>query len=351
MSRESSREESMMSDDRESPPPSAAVAQMVGGGMVAQVVRTMVVLGLPECLGDQPRTSAELARLTGTHEPALARLLQALVALGLCTVDEEQHIALTSRGETLRSNSPDSMAATTLLLAAPWLQQIWEHLPDAVRTGGAVSAHAHGVGFWEYLAAHPEDEQLFDAGMTEGAIERGQALLAAHDLSSVGILVDVGGGQGRLLSEVLRTVPALRGHLVDRPEVVAGASDLLQRAGVADRCTVTGCDFLDSVPGGGDAYVLAQILHDWSDQEALSILRVCREAMKAGVRLWIIERVLPTGDVGPGDALRNLNMLVLVGGQERTAEEYRALLERAGFGRVMIQATELGWDVIEAVRL
>lgn len=318
--------------------------------MVAQVARTMVVLGIPDHLTDRPCTVGELAQLTGTHSPSLARLVRALVSLGLCTYGQDNRVKLTPLGETLRSDTPDSLTSMALLLTAPWLQRIWENLPEAIRTGGAVCSQAHGVSFWDYLAAHPDDGKTFDAGMTEGAVNRGQALLAARDLTRIGTLVDVGGGAGRLLTVVLAGIPGLRGHLVDRPDVVEGADEVLQAASVADRCTVTGADFFVSVPRGGDAYVLAQILHDWPDKEAFAILRTCHQAMDAGTRLWIIERVLPQDDGSAGDALRDLNMLVLVGGQERTADEYQALLEEAGFGDMAIHATEIGWDVIEVIR-
>jgi hypothetical protein len=163
--------------------------------------------------------------------------------------------------------------------------------------------------------------------------------------------VDVGGGQGRLLAEVRPAVPTLCGPLADLPEVVAGAGEVLQAAGVAHRCAVTGADFFVSVPRGGDTYVLAQILHDWSDQEALAILRTCHGAMDAGSRLWINERVMPQGDVSAGDALYDINMLVLVGGQERTADEYRVLLEEAGFRDMVIDRNEKRyWHVIEVIR-
>ncbi|GAC1445970.1 MAG: methyltransferase [Chloroflexota bacterium] len=318
--------------------------------MVAQIARTMVVLGIPDHLADGPCTVSELAQLTGTHSSSLARLVRALVSLDLCKYGQENRIELTPLGETLRSDTGDSLTSMVLLLTAPWFQRIWENLPEAIRTGGAVCSLAHGVSYWDYLAGHPDDAKTFDAGMTEGAVNRGQALLAARDLTRIGTLVDVGGGEGRLLAVLLTGIPGLCGHLVDRPDVVAGADKVLHSANVADRCTVTGADFFVSVPRGGDAYVLAQILHDWPDKEALAILRTCHQAMDTGTQLWIIERVLSQTDGGPGDALRDLNMLVLVGGQERTADEYRVLLEEAGFGDMVIHGTEVGWDVIEVFR-
>src|ERR671910_601302 len=186
---------------------------------------------------------------------------------------------------------------------------------------------------------------------------RRAALRAVRDLSSIGTVVDVGGGQGRLLAGLLEATPGLSGVLFDRPEVVAGAEAVLRAAGVADRCAVVGGDFFASVPPGGDAYVLAQIVHDWPDAEALAILSACHRAMAPGARLWVIEQVLPPED-GPnpseraGLTLLDLNMLVLFGGgQQRTGEEYRQLLGAAGFDEVAVVPAEgTPWSVVEAVR-
>jgi SAM-dependent methyltransferase len=193
--------------------------------------------------------------------------------------------------------------------------------------------------------------------MSEGASARAEALRAVRDLSSIGTVVDVGGGQGRLLAGLLEATPGLSGVLLDRPEVVAGAEAVLRAAGVADRCAVVGGDFFASVPPGGDAYVLAQIVHDWPDAEALAILSACHRAMAPGARLWVIEQVLPPEDdpdpsERAGLTLMDLNMLVLFGGgQQRTGEEYRQLLGAAGFDEVAVVPAEgTPWSVVEAVR-
>jgi O-methyltransferase len=223
-----------------------------------------------------------------------------------------------------------------------------------VRTGEPTFPRVHSVGFWDYLGAHPEAGALFDAAMSGGASARTEALLAARDLSSIGTVVDVG-GQGRLLAILLAAVPGLRSVLLDRPEVVAGADAVLQAEGVADRCVVVEGDFFAAVPPGGDAYILAQIVHDWPDAEALAILSACRRTMAPGARLWVIEQVLPSTEGSDlhekaGPTLLDLNMLVLFGGgQERTAEEYRRLLVAAGFGEITVLPTDTLWSVVEAV--
>jgi hypothetical protein len=316
----------------------------------------MAVLGLADHLATGPRTVDDLAEETGTHAPSLARLLRAVVALGLCERDDAGRVRLTALGKAMRSDVPDSARSFVLFITAPWVERGWEELPHAVRTGEPTFPRVHRVGFWDYLAAYPEEGALFDAAMSGGASARAEALRAARDLSTVGTVVDVGGGQGRLLATLLAAVPGLRGVLVDRPEVVAGADEVLQAAGVADRCAVVGGDFFTAIPPGGDAYVLAQIVHDWPDAEALAILSACHRAMAPGARLWVIEQVLPPADSSnlheqAGPTLLDLNMLVLFGGgQERTAEEYRLLLGAAGFEEIAVLPTGTLWSVVEAVR-
>jgi hypothetical protein len=331
-------------------PPEEAIGQMATGYWISQVLRTMAVFGLADHLAAGARTTEELGEQSGAHAPSLDRLLRALSALGLCVRDDEGRVRLTQLGERLRSDVPDSMKSSVLMLTAPSFQRTWEKLPDAVRRGEPTFARVHGVSFWDYLAAHLEEGALFDAVMTEDAQERAEALLAACDLSGVDTIVDVGGGQGKLLAAVLAAVPGVRGILADRPEVVAGAEEVLRAAEVADRCTVVGGDFFTSVPSGGDAYVLAQIVHDWPEEEALEILRTCHQAMAPGARLWLIEQVIESDEVSVDLALFDLNMLVFFGGQERTAEEYQELLEAAGFGEITVFPTDTDWSVVEGVR-
>lgn len=331
-------------------PPEEAMVQMVVGYWISQAIRAMAVLGLADHLAAGPRTTDELSGQSGAHAPSLDRLLRALSALGLCARDDERRVRLTPLGERLRSDAPNSLKPYVLMITAPWLQRTWQELPDAVRNGEPTFARVHGVGFWDYLAAHPEEGALFDAAMSGGAEERAEALLAACDLSGVNTIVDAGGGQGKLLAAVLAAVPDLRGILADRPEVVAGADEVLRTAGVADRCAVVGSDFFASVPPGGDAYILAQIIHDWPEEEALAILSACHRAMAPGARLWLIEQVIQPGEDSVELTLLDLNMLMLFGGQERTAEEYQKLLEAAGFGEIRVLPTDTSWSVVEAMR-
>jgi len=340
-----------MPEDNAGVPPWLALARMASGYTVSYVLRAMTVLDLADHLATGPRTVADLADVTGTHAPSLARLLRALVAVGLCAYEDQDRVQLTPLGGLLRSDVPDSRKASVLLNTSPWFPHALEELPYAIRTGEQTFRRIYGVGFWDYLAAHPADGAILDTAMTAASSTRATALRAARDLSRVSTVVDVGGGQGRLLAALLVAVPGLHGILADRQEVTVGASEVLTAAGVADRCAVVAADFFVAVPAGGDAYVLSQIIHDWGDEEALALLRTCHQAMAPGARLWLIEEVVqPQDRVDPDQALFDLTMLTLLGGKERTSDELQQLLEAAGFTAVAILATDTAYSVVEAVR-
>jgi hypothetical protein len=183
--------------------------------------------------------------------------------------------------------------------------------------------------------------------MTALSRQASEGVLAAYDFGRFACVVDVGGGHGALLAAILARHPSARGVLLDQPHVVAGAQPLLREAGVADRCRVLGGSFFESVPEGGDAYVLKSILHDWDDEPAAAILRTCRGAMGPGGTLLAVERVIGPPNEGPEDALADLNMLVSQRGKERTRDEYAALFAAAGFRLTRVIPTGGWWKVIE----
>lgn len=331
-------------------PPRVALLQMITASWVSHAIRAMVALNLADHLADGSRTAGELAEATGADAPTLARFLRALAALGVVSHDAEGRVGLTPLGEPLRADDPGSLRPYVLSIAAPYVEQAWHELPQALHTGKPSFPVVHGLGLWDYLGAHPNEGTLFDAAMTGSADLRSRALPAVVDLSTVGTLVDVGGGQGRILAAALTSAPGLRGVLVDRAEVLPGAELFLAAAGVRNRCELVIGDFLKSVPEGGDAYVLAVVIHDWPDVQAIAILGNCHRAMAPGTRLWLVEQAIKPGDEYDRAKLLDMLMLVLFGAQERTADEYRVLLEAAGFGEVMVHPTDTPYSVIEAVR-
>lgn len=329
--------------------PEEVAWRLVTASWITHALRAAAVLGIPDLLADGSRSVGDLATATETDAPALARLLRTLTALGVCAETDQGTIQLTPVGAFLRADVVGSAQPFALGIMAPFIEQAWHALPEAIRTGHAVFPEVHGEPFWDYLSTHPEDGARFDASMNRGNA-LSELLLTTCDLSRLGTLVDVGGGQGRLLAAALTTHPHLRGILVDRPGVLPGAEPVLAAAGVRERCDLVACDILEAVPAGGDAYVLASIIHDWPDEPALAILRACHRAMAPGAKIWLLENVLAPGATDAWTHLLDLLMLTLFGAKERTAAEHAALLKAAGFTDVVVLPGEPPWSIVEAVR-
>jgi hypothetical protein len=327
------------------------LSQMIDGGRVAQIVAVAAELRLPDLLADGPRTAAQLAEATVTHAPTLARLLRALAAIGLLHMDGDSY-ALTALGSALRSDHPRRLD----LNARYWGQEprwhSWGHLLDSVETGQAAFPAIFGMQTWEYNEQHPELNHVFNALMIAGSQRRQDAILAAYDFPRFGVIADIGGGHGQLLGAILQRYPDLRGILFDQPHVLAGAPELLAGLGVEERCTLVPGNFFESAPAGADTYLLKFILHDWADDAAAAILETVARAMQPGATLLVVDRVLPGDAVPPpGDAIIDLHMLVMLGGKERTEDEFRDLYDRAGFRLTRIIPTTSDVSLVEGKRV
>jgi hypothetical protein len=241
------------------------------------------------------------------------------------------------------------MAPMVEFIGHPKHWEDWGELLYAVRTGNVAAEKLRGMPFFDYLETDPDLAEAFNRAMTgvsEMAIEN---LMAAYDFSDSKVIVDVGGGHGALLAAVLRQARDARGVLFDLPSVIANAGPVLDAAGVTTRCTVIGGSFFESVPDGGDAYLLKTVVHDWDEDSALRILRNVRSVIAPVGKLLLIEMVLPEGTPWHLGMLLDLEMLVSVGGRERTASEYADLLLRAGFRQTRVIPTAGPVSIIEAV--
>jgi hypothetical protein len=313
-------------------PSSAALLRLINGYQVSQAIHVAATLALAERLADGPRTVGDLASATATDTAALRRLLRALVAVELLCEEPDDTFGLTALGEAL--GGPVGSWAAFVGRAYHWTA--WGQLLHSVRTGESAFRAVHGVDVWESRAQHPEEGAVFDAAMTGLSRRVNAAVAAAHDFGRYGVLVDVGGGHGALLAGILDRHPGVRGVLFDQPAVVAGAQ--------ADGVEIVGGSFFESVPEGGDAYLLKSVLHDWEDAPAIEILRTCRRAARAGTALLVIERQFSLATTKFSD----LNMLVGPGGRERTPEEYATLLAAAGYEYLGETPTATGVSVFEA---
>jgi hypothetical protein len=323
--------------------------RMTNGYQVSQAIHVAATLGIADLLKDGPRSADELAEATGTHASALYRILRALASVGVFAEQSDGRFGLTPLAEHLRTDVPGSLRSWAMLIGRPYYFTTWGHLLHSVKTGEPAFPHVYGMPAWEYRASHPEESALFDGAMTGLSLAEAEAVVRSYDFSEIGVLVDVGGGKGALLAAILAANPALSGILFDQPHVVADAKDLLERAGVADRCEVVDGDFFKAVPGGADAYLLKSIIHDWDDASAIEILRKCRAAMADSARLLLVERgIRPANEPDPAKFI-DLMILVMLGGRERTAEEYERLYTEAGFKVTNTIHTSSLLDIIEGV--
>ena len=232
--------------------------------------------------------------------------------------------------ELLRSDVPGSQR-TTIQMMVGQFYEAWGGLIDSIRTGRPAFESIHGRSFFDHLAEHQDQAQIFDDAMTARNDRKTRAMLDVYDLTGVGVLADIGGGNGSTLVTVLKQYPEMRGILFDRPGVVERARAGIERAGLRDRCQIVGGSFLERVPGGADAYLLRHILHNWDDEHALAILERVHEAMGDHAKLLIVDRIIPPGNEPMFGKIMDLNMLVMLGGVERTEDEFRDLFGLAGF--------------------
>lgn len=318
------------------------------GFRATQLVHVAAKLGIADLLQDGPQPVSALATAVRAHPRALYRLLRALASLGLFAETANDQFELTALGEMLRSNAPGSLRPLALLYGEDWVWNAYGQASHSVMTGRPAFEHVHGQGLFDYMQAHPEAAATFDGGMTAYSEHEAAAILAAYDFPGAGTIVDVGGGAGALLASILTAHPRARGVLFDQASVTDRARDLMMRAGVLDRCTTEVGDFFERVPDGGDLYVLKSVLHNWDDPDGLAILRSCRSAMPPRARLLIIERVVPEGNEPSEAKLFDINMLVMLGGLERTIAEYRALLRDSGFDLKRVVPTEAPVSLLEA---
>jgi O-methyltransferase/methyltransferase family protein len=302
---------------------------ILSSSWVAQACYAVAKLGLPDAMAAGPRLVAELAAECGADPRALNRLLRAMVTVGLFRQTAPQTYALTSVTELLRSDVPGSLRQMAVLDG----EEVFRSFADIVhtlRTGTPAFENIYGEPFYAYLSGQPQLAATFAEAMNGAQVS---AALSLCDLTGVERLVDVGGGSGGLLTEALRQYPTLRGVLLELPEAVRQAKTTVTEAGVDDRADLVEGDFFEAVPAGGDLYVLARVLHNWTDERAELILRRVREGMGPAGRLLVLEQLLPDAEVepGPGKGMVDLLMLVLLEGHDRTQADYRDLLERAGF--------------------
>ena len=314
--------------------PSMQMMQMLWPGpMAVQAIHVAAKLALADLVASGPKSLKELAEATHTHGSLLGRLLRALTSLGIFAEDATGQYRQTALSDTLRSDHPKSIRSFAMMLGAHFIWNPAGGLEETVRSGQPAFERAYGAPFFDYMAGHADDAQVFNGAMSSSP-DHLAAIAGAYDFSRFERIVDVGGGQGLLLATILSANPGLRGVLHDLPSVVAGSSVLRQEP-ISRRCEIIGGDFFQGVPAGADAYILKGIIHNWNDEAALKILKNCRSAISPNGTLLLVETVL-TRSTDPATALMDILMVVLTSGRERTESEFQSLLQEAGFSMVRV---------------
>jgi hypothetical protein len=311
-------------DDRED---RAAVLAAAAGHVLARSLHVAVDLRLAERLRQGPLSSAELARLTATDETSLYRLMHFLGRHGYFEEQAGRSFALARLGRLLCADAPDNLPAVIRSLGH---QGVWAAFSDfsaAIRTGEAPES---GRGRSLYQRHREADDHALAEAMAGYHAGEPERVAEQGDFARASLIVDVGGSSGGLLTAILTRHPHLRGIVFDRPGLAADAEKRIQAAGARDRCRFVGGDFFAEVPAGGDTYLLSHVLHDWSDREALEILRCCRRAMPAGARLLLIEALMTPEGHNEDELPADLMLLANTEGRLRTLEEYRLLMSDAG---------------------
>jgi hypothetical protein len=321
------------------------------GYWASRLVHVAAKLRLADLLKGGSRTVEDLASAADVQPVPLYRLLRALASLGIFAETKGRRFKLTPLAATLQTGVPNSMHAWAMMVNEPWMWDSWKELLPGVKTGEMPFLKAHGMPIFQYLEHHPEDLEVFGESMSSLSQAENPAIAAAYKFPKGRTLVDVGGGHGSLLAAILKANPSLKGVLFDQSAVIARAENdkHITAKGIAQRCRLESGNFFEGVPKGGDAYIMKYILHDWNDEECVKILANCRAAMNEKGKVLVVDNVVSAGNDPSWGKLLDIQMLI-IGGRERTKQEFATLFASAGLKLTRIVPTKCPLSIVEGVR-
>jgi O-methyltransferase domain len=326
----------------------AQMYDMLNAHMLVQALHVAATLRIADFLAEGSSTVEELAQASSSDRASLYRLLRMLAGAGVFAEEASGRFKLTPLGSTLRTDTPDSVRDWALFIAAPPVWTAWSNLLHSVQTGESAFEHTYGMRLFSYMTDHPELGAAYNNWMAKQSALQNGAVLASYDFSGQPKVVDVGGGQGATLAAILQANPQARGVLFDLPQVV---SNVTFPESIARRSEVVGGDMLESLPAGGDVYILKRVLMDWSDEIAVRALRNCRDAMTESGKVLVIEPIVAEGNEPSVSRFLDMTMLVMQGGGlVRTQDEHRALFEAAGLQLTRMIPTASPLRLVEGVR-
>lgn len=336
-----------MSTDTHSAP-DQLLMQHVLSKFVSRALSVAADVGVADHIAESPVETADLAQKTDTNADALGRVLRCLAAVGVFAQNGTR-FSHTPASELLRSDHPQSLRGMVRWINTKPAWDAWGRLDHSVNTGAPAFDEVHGTHVFEYLKSDTDTAAIFNNAMTGFSTVTGHAVAEAYDFGTMKTLVDVGGGHGALLSTILARYPTLSGIVYDLPEVVAGAPAVL--GDLASRIDTIAGSFFDGVPQGANGYIMKHIIHDWSDEQCVQILRHCRDSLHDDGKVLVVEQLVTDGPESTFAKLLDLEMLVMTnGGRERTAVEFGTLFEQAGLTMTRIVPTASPVVVIEGER-
>jgi hypothetical protein len=332
-------------------PPQAQLVQMGMGFMISQAISVAAKLYIADHLKEGAKSLEELAALTETDAPSLYRLMRALTSVGVFRNEGENRFSNTPLSEFLRADHPESMRAILHMICDHEHWRPHGNLFHTVKTGETAFEYTFGMPVFPYFAQNPEAAEIFDNAMTSFSSGIANAVAATYDFSEAKTIADIGGGHGVLLATILKTNPNAKGILFDQPQVVEGADNLLGSEGVAESVEIVSGNFFEEIPVEADVYLMKHIIHDWNDEQSVSILSNLAKSAKPGAKLLLVESVVEEGDTPSISKVMDLNMLAMTGGKERTAREYAEIFEKTGFKLTNVYPTPSPLQIVEAVRV
>jgi O-methyltransferase domain/Dimerisation domain len=331
-------------EENPSPP---ALFEMATAYWLSQAIYVAAKLGIADFLRDGPQSCVALATSTGSDAPSLFRLMRALSSVGIFAHLGRGRFALSRMAEPLQTDVHGSLRAMVITIGEIHYQACGSLL-HSVQTGSPAFNSVFGASLFDYLQQNVDAADTFNQGMANVSSMLAYAVLMAYDFAGISSIVDVGGGQGKLLEKILQFTPDITGTVFDTASTIERAKQGLGNDACSRRCSYVIGDFFSSVPQGADAYLLCGVIHDWDDPRAIRILRTCRRSARKG-RVLIVDMVVPDTDAMHFSKLLDLNMLAMTGGRERTKAEFHALLDAAGYELTRIIPTIAPQSVIEAV--
>jgi hypothetical protein len=319
--------------------------QLMAGFQVSQALYVVAKLDLATILGDGPKTIDRLATETNADADALGRIIRFLATLGVFRTNGDQ-VEITELGATLADDRPDSLRYGALY----WMETHYAPFGDLLHTaltGETAATHYYGQPFFDWISTDAEKVEVQNRTFANVTNSLRAGMFEGYRLPEGAVVADLGGADGSMLTRLLADAPERRGIVFDRPEVVAAAQKTLADHGLTDRVQCAGGDFFESVPAA-DVYILSYILHDWDDESCRRILGNIAVTAEPGARVVLVEAVIPPGDAPHPAKVVDLTMLAMAGGRERTAEEYQALLDSAGFTLDRIVPSPTPFAFVEA---